>query len=248
MIRNSFSMSGHSKWKQIKRGKAKTDSQRAKVFTKMARFIAVAARKGVDPDMNAELRMAIERAKYEDMPRENIDRAIKKGIGQEIGTELEGAEYEVFGPAGTMFVVKVLTDNKNRTVGEIKNILSKHNGRLGEIGSVKWMFDKFGLIVIEAGDKEKNESAELAAIEAGAEDVREKDGSLEIYTAPENFDKILKLLQGMGIKIKSASIDWIAKNPIKIEEAKLLEEVEELLNILDEQDDVEEIYSNIENL
>ncbi|MBU4368748.1 YebC/PmpR family DNA-binding transcriptional regulator [Patescibacteria group bacterium] len=245
-------MSGHSKWKQIKRGKAKTDSHRAKIFTKMARFIAVAARKGADPEMNAELRMAIERAKYEDMPRENIERAIKKGAGGEIGNELEGAEYEVFGPRGTMFIVKVLTDNKNRTVGEIKNILSKHNGRLGEIGSVKWMFDKLGLIVIKGGDKEKNERLELMAIEAGAEDVKEKEGTLEIYTAPENFDKVLKLLQGSGNKTVSASIDWVAKNPIKIpasggEANSAPEEVEGLLNALDEQDDVEEIYSNIEN-
>lgn len=238
-------MSGHSKWKQIKRGKAKTDSQRAKVFTKMARFIAVAARKGADPDMNAELRMSIERAKYEDMPRENIERAIKKGAGGEVGTELENAEYEIFGPHGTMFVVKVLTDNKNRTVGEIKNIVSKHNGRLGEIGSVKWMFDKFGLIVIKGGKKEKNESIEMAAIEAGAEDVKEKDGTLEIYTAPENFDKILKVLQAGGNKVGDASIDWVAKNPVKIEGAALVD-VESLLNLLDEQDDVEEIYSNIE--
>ncbi len=241
-------MSGHSKWKQIKRGKAKTDSQRAKVFTKMARFIAVAARKGADPDMNAELRMSIERAKYEDMPRENIERAIKKGAGGEVGTELENAEYEIFGPHGTMFVVKALTDNKNRTVGEIKNIISKHNGRLSEIGGVKWMFDKFGLIMFDGGDKKKNERLELAAIEAGAEDVREKEGTLEIYTSPENFDKILKLFQGGGNKTTSASIDWIAKNPIKIEDGKALEEAEGLLNILDEQDDVEEIYSNIENL
>lgn len=238
-------MSGHSKWKQIKRGKAKTDSQRAKVFTKMARFIAVAAKKGADPDMNAELRMAVERAKYEDMPRENIERAIKKGAGGEVGSELEGAEYEVFGPHGTMFVIKVLTDNKNRTVGEIKNILSKHNGRLGEIGSVKWMFDKLGLIIIEGGSKEKNEKVELAAIEAGAEDVREKDDSLEIYTAPENFDKVLKILQAGGNKAGDASIDWVAKNPVKIE-GSALADVEGLLNILDEQDDVEEIYSNIE--
>ncbi|MDP3057644.1 MAG: YebC/PmpR family DNA-binding transcriptional regulator [bacterium] len=241
-------MSGHSKWKQIKRGKAKTDSERAKVFTKMARFIAVAARKGADPDMNAELRMSIERAKYEDMPRENIERAIKKGAGGDIGVELENAEYEVFGPHGTMFVVKVLTDNKNRTVGEIKNILSKHSGRLGEIGSVKWMFDKFGVIVLEGGKKEKNESVEMAAIEAGAEDVKEKDGTLEIYTAPENFDKVLKILQVPGNKVTSASIDWVAKNPIKLEDAKATEDVEGLLNVLDEQDDVEEIYSNIENL
>ncbi len=241
-------MSGHSKWKQIKRGKAKTDSQRAKVFTKMARFVAVAARKGADPDMNAELRMAIERAKYEDMPRENIERAIKKGAGGEIGDGLENAEYEVFGPHGTMFVVKVLTDNKNRTVGEIKNIVSKHNGRLGEIGSVKWMFDNFGVIVLEGGNKEKNEKLEMMAIEAGAEDVKEKEGLLEIYTAPENFDKILKLFQGSGNKMGSASIDWIAKNPVKIEDAAALGAVEGLLNLLDEQDDVEEIYSNIENL
>lgn len=239
-------MSGHSKWKQIKRGKAKTDSERAKIFTKMARFVAVAARKGADPDMNAELRMAIERAKYEDMPRENIERAIKKGAGGEVGAELASAEYEVFGPHGTMFVLKVLTDNKNRTVGEIKNILSKHGGRLGEMGSVKWMFDNFGVITLEGGDKKKNENIEMMAIEAGAEDVREKDGTLGIYTAPDNFDKILKILQAERNKITSASIDWISKNPIKIENVADMEAVESLLSLLDEQDDVEEIYSNIE--
>lgn len=240
-------MSGHSKWKQIKRGKAKTDSERAKVFTKMARFISVAARKGADPLMNAELRMAIERAKYEDMPRENIERAIKKGAGGESETGLESAEYEVFGPAGAMFIAKVLTGNKNRTVGEIKNILAKHNGRMGEIGSVKWMFDRFGVIIIEVADRAKKEKIELAAIEAGAEDVKEKNDALEIYTAPENFDKILKLLQESGFKAGSASIDWVAKNPIKIGDAKATEEIENLLNLLDKQDDVEEVYSNIEN-
>lgn len=241
-------MSGHSKWKQIKRAKAKTDSERAKVFTKMARIIAVAARKGGDPEMNADLRMAIERAKYENMPRENIERAVKKGAGGEGDIMIESAEYEAFGPHGTMFVIKVLTDNKNRTLGEIKNILSKNNGRIGEIGSVKWMFDKFGVIDIKSGGKERDEKVELAVIEAGAEDVKEKDGFLEIYTAPENFDKVLKLLEESGYKADSASIDWVAKNPVKIEEAETREDTENLLSLLDEQDDVEEIYTNIENL
>lgn len=241
-------MSGHSKWKQIKRGKAKTDSERAKVFTKMARFVAVAARKGADPSMNAELRMSIERAKYEDMPRENIERAIKKGAGGEGEAGLENAEYEAFGPHGTMFIVKVLTDNTNRTVGEIKNILSKHNGRFGEMGSVKWMFDNLGSITVKIENEEKNEIIELQAIEAGAEDVKEKDEFLEIYTLPENFDKVRKALEGAGHKIESVSIDWVAKNPVKIGEGKEREDVEGLLNVLDEQEDVEEIYSNIEDL
>lgn len=239
-------MSGHSKWKQIKRGKAKTDSQRAKVFTKMGRFIAVAARKGADPDMNAELRMAIDRAKAENTPRENIERAIKKGAGGEEGAVIESAEYEAFGPHGSMFIVKVLTDNKNRAVGEIKNILSKHNGRFGEMGSVKWMFDKFGVIMIKSGDKAKNEKIEMTAIEAGAEDVREKEDFLEIYTNPENFDKVLKIMETGGKKADSASIDWVAKNPISVSDSVQLEQVEALLNLLDEQDDVEEIYSNLE--
>ncbi len=241
-------MSGHSKWKQIKRGKAKTDSQRAKVFTKMARFITVAARKGEDPDMNAELRMAIERAKAENMPRENIERAIKKGAGGEGGAELESVEYEVYGPQGAMFIVKTLTDNKNRTFGEIKNILSKNNGRIGEIGSVKWMFDHVGIIGIESGSKERMEEIELEAISVGAEDVKEKDGFLEIYTAPENLEKVHKALEPKGIKAASISIDWVAKNPIRIIDAKAVEDVENLLNVLDEQDDTEEIYSNLEDL
>ncbi len=239
-------MSGHSKWKQIKRGKAKTDSERAKVFTKMARFISVAARKGADSDMNAELRMAIERAKAENMPRENIKRAIKKGAGGEGGAELESVEYEVYGPHGAMFIVKTLTDNKNRTFGEIKNILSKNNGRIGEMGSVKWMFDKFGIIGIDSADKRKIEEIEMEAIEAGAEDVKEKEGMLEIYTNPENFDKVLKTMEAGGAKADSASIDWVAKNPISISDSVQMEQVETLLDLLDEQDDVEEIYSNLE--
>lgn len=241
-------MSGHSKWKQIKRGKAKTDSQRAKVFTKMGRIIAVAARKGEDPDMNAELRMAIERAKAENMPRENIERAIKKGAGGEEGAVIESAEYEAFGPHGSMFIVKILADNKNRSVGEIKNILSKNNGRFGEMGSAKWMFDKFGVITIASGGKTKNEKIEMDAIEAGAEDVREKEDFLEIYTNPENFDKVFKAMEASGVKAESASIDWVPKNPIKISDSAEAEQVELLLNLLDEQDDVEEIYSNVENL
>lgn len=241
-------MSGHSKWKQIKRGKAKTDSQRAKVFTKMARFITVAARKGEDPDMNAELRMAIERAKAENMPRENIERAIKKGAGGEGGVELESVEYEVYGPQGAMFIIKTLTDNKNRTFGEIKNILSKNNGRIGEIGSVKWMFDHVGLLGLESGNKGRTEEIELEAINAGAEDVKEKDGFLEIYTAPENLEKVHKALESKGIKAASISIDWVAKNSIKIEDSNAMEQVENLLNLLDEQDDTEEIYSNLEDL
>lgn len=238
-------MSGHSKWKQIKRAKAVTDSQRAKIFTKMGRIISVAARKGSDPEMNADLRMAIERAKYENMPRENIERAIKKGAGGEEGVLLESVEYEAFGPEGTMFIIKVLTDNKNRTLGEIKNVLTKNNGRFGEIGSVKWMFDKFGVITIESGDKAKSEKVEMAAIEAGAEDVKEKGNFLEIYTIPENFDKVLKALEKSGNKAKSASIDWVAKNPIEIAETAKKEQVEALLDLLDEMEDVEEIYSNL---
>ena len=239
-------MSGHSKWKQIKRQKAVTDSQRAKIFTKMGRILAVAARKGADPEMNSDLRMAIERAKYENMPKDNIERAIKKGAGGETES-LETVEYEAFGPHGVLFIVKALTDNKNRAGGEVKNILSKNNGRFGEIGSVKWMFDKFGVIASEPQDKSKNEELEMEAINAGAEDVKEKGGILEIYTAPENLEKVRKALAAKGMKIASASIDWVPKNPLKIEDEKAKEQVESLMGLLDELDDVEEIYSNIEN-
>lgn len=248
-------MSGHSKWKQIKRQKAVTDSQRARIFTKMARIISVAARKGADPETNADLRMAIERAKYENMPKENIERAIKKGAAGE-GEKLESAEYEAFGPAGAMFIIKVLTDNKNRALGGIKNILSKNSGRLGEIGSVKWMFEKLGVVDAEVAEEKKDE-LELAAISAGARDIKEKHGALEIYTAPEDLDKVRKALEAGGFKPANASVDWVVKSPVEIpasggsaaggKDTNVRENIENLLNSLDELDDVEEIYSNLEN-
>lgn len=239
-------MSGHSKWKQIKRQKAVTDSQRARIFTKMARIISVAARKGADPETNVDLRMAIERAKYENMPKENIERAIKKGAGGE-GEKLESAEYEAFGPSGAMFIIKVLTDNKNRALGEVKNVLSKNSGRLGEIGSVKWMFEKLGVVDAEVPEEKKDE-IELAAISAGARDIKERHGTLEIYAAPEDLDKIRKTLEAAGFKPANASVDWVAKNPIETKDESAKKQIANLLDALDELDDVEEIYSNLENL
>lgn len=233
-------MSGHSKWSKVKHKKAITDVKKGKIFSKMARMISVAAKeKGGDPETNSNLRLAIERARSVNMPRENIDRAIKKGTGEE-GGKLEEITLEAYGPAGVALIIEAITDNKNRTLSEIKNILSKHNGKLAEPGSVQWSFERRGTITIK-----NKEGAELKAIEAGAEDIKLKDDFLEIYTRIEEMEKVKDNLSGQGIKIESASLDWVAKNPLGVENTKEREQLEKLFEALDDNDDVSEIYSNL---
>lgn len=239
-------MSGHSKWSKVKRQKAVTDVKKSKFFSKAAALISVAAReKGGDPNMNPTLRLAIERAKALNMPNENIERAIKRGTGELEGVKIEEIFYEAYGPGGSAILIKTNTDNKNRTIAEIKQILNQHNGKIAEIGSVKWMFDEKGVISIPAGDlKITKEELELKAIDLGADDIKTDDEYIEIYTNTHSIAEIKDGLEKIGVIIESTGIDFIPKNPIKISDLKTRENLDKLYEALDDQNDVEEFYSN----
>lgn len=236
-------MSGHSKWSTIKRKKEKEDAKRGKIFTKLIKEITVAARQGGgDPEVNPRLRTAIQNAKGSNMPQANIDRAIKKGTGELPGTVYEEVIYEGYGPQGVALLIESLTDNKNRTVSDIRHILSKHNGHLGETGSVAWMFDQKGVISVEGA----NEDELLALVlEAGAEDMRSEDGGYEIITSLESFEPVKKKLEGGGIEYQSAQITRIPQSTIKLE-GKAAEQTLKLMEILEDHDDVQNIYSNFD--
>jgi len=247
-------MSGHSHWHSIKFQKAITDQKRGNVFSKLTREISLAAKeKGGNPDSNPALRIAVEKAKKFNLPKENIERAIKKGTGEVEGLKLEAFILEAYGPAKTALIIEGITDNKNRTFSEIKQILNQNNGKLANEGSVKWLFERKGYIVINLKDQneelKEKEKLELKAIEAGAEDVYWYDDNLYIYTKVEELEKVKKDLENKGVKIDNATIDWVAKNKIQITEEEK-EACEKLFESLDENDAVQEIYSNLkeENL
>jgi YebC/PmpR family DNA-binding regulatory protein len=241
-------MSGHSHWATIKRKKALTDLQRGRIFSKLAREIEIAAREGGDPELNPKLRVAIEKAKEARMPAENIERAIKRGTGELAGEKLEEVLYEAYGPGGVAVIIEGITDNKNRSLMEIKQILQKYNGKLVSEGAVRWMFERKGCIVVNLKDQDpkfrNKEALELAAIESGAEDIYWHDDSLDIYTEIENLDKTKKSLEERGIKIESFSLDWVPKEMIDADE-KTKELCKKLFEALDETDTVQEIYSNL---
>ncbi len=240
-------MSGHSHFKTIKYQKAIVDAKRSKVFSKLAREITIAAREGGDPEFNSKLRLAIERGKSLNLSTENIERAIKRGAGELAGEKLEEVLFEAYGPGGIAIIIEGITDNKNRTLGEIKQILNQNSGKLAGEGSVKWMFERKGCITINIKNQISNikkEELEMSAIEAEAEDVYWHDDLLDIYTGTEDLAKIKKILEGRGIKIDSASLDWIAKEEISLSE-KNKESCQRLFEVLDENEAVQEIYSNI---
>ena len=237
-------MSGHSHWHGIKHKKELEDKKRAQIFSKLARVISVAARDGADPETNSRLRMAIERAKEFRMPNENIERAIQRGAGKIEGESLEEFTFDALGPGGKIaIIIEGITNNKNRTLNEIKNILAKHNGKLAQEGSQRWMFYKSGIITVDTENKEK-ESVELQAIEAGAEDLKWQDSVLEIYTKPDQLEKVKDNLKNLNLKIESAALGWVPKEEIEVpEETK--RQAEKLFEALNENDDVQEIYYNI---
>lgn len=238
-------MSGHSKWATIKRKKDVTDSKRGKIFTQHAKLITVTAQKGGgDPAMNPSLRMAIDRAKFDNVPNANIERAIKKGTGElKEGNALAEVTYEGYGPGGVAFLVHTITDNKNRTVSNLRNLFTKYGGNLGEPGCTAWMFQKRGVIVLDLNDKNKEE-AELVVIEAGAEDLRIADDSMEVITAFEKLMTVKKALEEQGFKIESAEIAFIPKEKMTIQEEDLARKVLRLIEALEEDEDVTEISSN----
>lgn len=234
-------MSGHSHFATIKHKKGIADAKRGKEFSKMARIITVTTKeKGGDPDTNSGLRMAIDSAKKINMPKENIERAIKKGTGELVGENLEELTLEAYGPEKTAIIIECITDNKNRTLGEVKKILGQYNGKLANEGSVCWMFTKLGMIVVETTNKEEVENE---AIDAGAEDLEWHNNTLYIYTSPEELFNVKKNIEAKNIEIESSSLAWIAKDKIEVTK---IESIEKLFNALDDSDDVLNIYSNIQ--
>ncbi len=242
-------MSGHSHWAGIKHKKQAEDQKRGKIFSKLSRMISVAAREGADPEMNPKLRQALEEAKAFNMPKENIERAIKRGTGELEGVKLEEVSYEAFGPGGVAIIIEGITDNKNRTSQEVKQILQKYSGKLADSGAVKWLFTRKGVITINPNTQNSmsKEDLELKAIEAGAEDIywHKTENLLDVYTKPEELDKVKKNLEAQGIKIESASLDWVPKEPIKVND-KDREKLNKLFEELDENDAVQNIYSTLE--
>lgn len=239
-------MSGHSKWSTIKRKKGANDAKRGKIFTRLIKEITVAARTGGgDPDGNPRLRSAIVAAKAENMPKDNIDRAIKKGTGELEGEIYEEILYEGYGPAGAAVLVECMTDNRNRTVADIRHYFSKSSGNLGESGCVAWMFEKKGLIQV---DKEKYDEEELMdiALEAGAEDVVEEFATYQILTHPDEFSDVRDALEENEVDFFEASVSMIPANTVEVTEEKQAISLLKLLENLEDHDDVQNVYSNFD--
>lgn len=236
-------MSGHSKWATIKRQKAATDAKRGQIFTKLAKNISVAVKTGggTDPAFNFKLRMAIDQARASAMPNENIERAIKRGAGE--GKEaIEQVTYEGYGPASSAFIAEAVTDNKNRTTQSIRAIFDKHHARLGEIGSVMWMFESKGQILVESQPGLSDLSLEL--IDQGVEDVKETEEGLEIYTLPMDLEKIKKFIESKGLKILSSEVIMRPQQSVGLPETDKLK-VRSLIEALEENDDVVSVHSNV---
>jgi len=240
-------VSGHSKWSQIKHKKGQTDAKRGKVFTKIVKEISIAARLGGgDPDGNPRLRSAIEKAKEVNMPHDNIKKAVMKGTGELPGIAYEEYIYEGYGPAGVAVMIEVMTDNKNRTLPEIRHILAKSGGSLGETGCVSWMFDKKGYIVVPKS-KASEDTLMSIALEAGAEDMKNDpdEENYEIITTPEDFSNVKGALEKAGMPIASAEVSMLPKNYVVLDE-KAAEQMVRLMDALEDNDDVQNVYANFD--
>jgi len=236
-------MSGHSKWSQIKRQKGVADAKRGQIFTKLAREIIVAVREGgTNTETNFRLRLAVQKARDSNMPLDNIDRAIKRGSGQAEGASLVDMVLEGYGPSGVAILVTALSDNRNRTLQDVRNIFTRQGGNLGEAGCVAWLFDSRGLITVEANAKDAEELA-LQAIDAGAEDVKIDNNYIEIYTKPEELEKVREALGQKKIAIASAEVSMVPKTTVELEEKAALQTLR-LLDKLEELDEVQNVSSN----
>lgn len=239
-------MSGHSKWHTIKHKKGALDAKRGKIFTKLIKEITVAARTGGsgDVDANARLRKVVTDAKAVNMPNDTIDRAIKRGTGELEGVSYEEITYEGYGIGGVAMLVETMTDNRNRTVAELRHLFSKNGGNLGESGSVAWMFDKKGLIIVDKEARGEDELFEIA-IEAGADDMQDEGGVYEIYTAPDNFHAVLDAVKAAGVEPQAAEISMIPQNYIALtgDDAKRMLK---LYDAIDDNDDVQKVYANFD--
>ncbi|HET9199450.1 MAG TPA: YebC/PmpR family DNA-binding transcriptional regulator [Dehalococcoidia bacterium] len=236
-------MSGHSKWSTIKRQKGAADAKRGALFTKLAREIQVAARAGGgDPDMNATLRLAVSKARDNNMPADNIERAIKKGTGDLEGAELQEMRYEGYGPGGAAILIDTLTDNKNRTVSEVRNIFTRAGGNMAEAGAVAWVFEPRGVITLEVDGAGADDLA-LFAIDAGAQDVELEDGGVDVITEPQSFEAVRKALEEAGYSVISGEVTMSPKTTVSLDEETAVKALR-LLEQLEDHDDVQRVYSN----
>ena len=236
-------MSGHSKWHTIKHKKGAADAKRGKIFTRIIKELTVAARAGGgDPESNPRLRTIIAEAKSVNMPADNIKRAVQRGTGELPGVSYEEVNYEGYGPGGAALIIEVLTDNKNRTVGEIRHVFSKHGGNLGEANSVAWMFEKRGYIVVDKS-KADEEALMAAALDAGADDMRDDGDSWEILSAPDAFPKVLDAVRALHVEPGAAEVAMVPQNYVKLE-GKAAQQMIKLIEALEEHEDTKKVWSN----
>ncbi len=239
-------MSGHSKWSTIKHKKGATDAKRGRIFTRLIKEITVAARMGGgDPDGNPRLRAAVTSAKAENMPKDNIIRAIKKGTGEIEGAVYDEILYEGYGPGGVAVLVECMTDNRNRTVADVRHFFAKNNGNLGASGCVGWMFDKKGLLQVEKEGMTEEELMDMA-LEAGAEDVVEEDDEFQVITSPETFDEVYNVLESKKVKFIEAAITRIPQNSVEVTDEKIAISLLKLLESLEDHDDVQKVHANFD--
>jgi YebC/PmpR family DNA-binding regulatory protein len=238
-------LSGHSKWSTIKRKKAATDAKRGQLFTKLGKEIALAAREGgADPETNFKLRLVVDKAKAANMPKDNIERAIRRGAGLEKGETLEEIMYEGYGPHGVALMIQVVTDNRNRAVADIRRWFNKLGGSLGEAGCVAWQFESRGYLTLEPDGLDPDQIFDIA-VEWGADDVIVEDDLIEIFTSPEDFETVRDALEGRGIQLESAEITLMPKTTIALDE-KLAFQNMNLISTLEDLDDVQQVYSNLD--
>ena len=242
-------MSGHSKWANIKHKKEKTDAQRGKIFTKIGREIAVAVKEGggSDPEVNSRLKDIIAKAKANNMPNDNIMRSVKKAAGEAGSVTYEDITYEGYGPNGVAVIVEVLTDNRNRTASEMRYIFVRNGGSLGASGCVSWMFDRKGVLVIEDNGEVEEDDLMMEAVEAGAEDVTESEDAFEVYTDPADFSAVRDALEKSGYSFASAGIEMVPRNTVTLGEEQA-EKVENLIDMMEDNDDVQNVFHNMEVL
>ena len=237
-------MSGHSKWAKIHRQKGAADAARGNLFTKLSKAVSLAARNGGDPEMNFSLRLAIDKAKASNMPKDNIEKAIKRGTGELGGAVIEEMIYEAYGPKGVPLLIESVTDNKNRTTPEVKALLGKNGGSLGAQNSVKWMFEHKGVIRIGLAKVEDKDTLMLEIIDWGADDVLEEDDGFTVETSFKNFEKVKKEIEEKNITVDYAEVEWVAKDKVDVDD-DVAEKIEKLVERLEEHDDVSSVFTNI---
>jgi len=239
-------MSGHSKWHSIRHKKSAEDARRGKIFTKHAKLIAIAARNGSDPDANPGLRTAIDNAKAENVPNSNIDRAIKKGSGEDKNAaQMSEVSYEGYGPNGVAIYIKTITDNNNRTLTNVRTIMNKNGGNLGDSGCTAYLFEPKGHFIVNPGEKDPEE-LQLELIDFGAEDIEIEDGKLDILCDPGNFVSLKEKLDGVGLKVETSEQTYIPSNTVDIDDESTAKKVLNLIEKLEEDDDVSDVYANFD--